>query len=401
MNGEHAVSEKLKAARKAAARKAFSEAKTLFAEVLQQSDMQSDIDIRLRHAYCAEQSGDYTDALASYRQAMITYRDIGEEAAAEKLLAKIEGLEQAGLEALESEKAESAPEIRPIGANAQPMERQTLIRRLCRLGIPKNLEAGEMLCQEGDPPAHMWLLRSGTLRVEVPGYEERAKMTPRADGFMLVGEGGFFTQQRRAATVIAEEASELVEISRDVVTVEQHADPSFAAAMDALLLDYWTEPVLARHEVFERINDVDRRRLAREFEKIEIDAGQTLIEPGEKQDAAYMLLAGCAFLMHADPRQGDDSLEDGSGAFTTSLFPADLINLGGLLHDFTSPYRVVAATPLQLLRLTREKFEPYTLRRSWIVDAIIKVTRKPAHLQLMKPDESYMWFIDRHIAGTD
>jgi CRP-like cAMP-binding protein len=397
MNIGHAVSEKLKAARKAVSRKSFSEAKILFAEVLQHSDMQSDIDIRLRHAYCAEQSGDYTDAVASYRQVVMSYRDCGENAAAEKLLAKIEGLEQAELEALENERAESAPEIRPIGVNVPPMERQALIQRLCQIGIPRHLGPGEMLCRVGDPPAHLWLLRSGSLRVEIQDYEEQAQMAPRDGGLMLVGEGGFFTQQRRAATVVAEDLAELVEISRDVVMVEQHADPSFAAALDALLLDYWTEPVLSRHDVFERINDIDRRRLACEFEKIEIDAGQTLIEAGEEQDAAYMLLSGCAFLMHADPTQGDDSLEDGTGAFTTSLFPADLINLGGLLQGFVSPYRVIAATPLQLLRLPRERFEPYTLRRSWIVDAIMKITRKPPHLQIQKPDESYLWYINRHV----
>ncbi|HXH64798.1 MAG TPA: cyclic nucleotide-binding domain-containing protein [Mariprofundaceae bacterium] len=400
MNTGHAISEKLRAARKAVSRRAFSEAKTLFAEVLQQEDMHADVDIRLRHAYCAEQSGDYTDAVTSYRHVVTTYRNAGENAAAEKLLAKIEDLEQAKVEALEREEAEAVPEIRHIGVNTPPMERQALIRRLCQLGIPKHLAAGEMLCQVGDPPAHLWLLRSGSLLVEIEDYEEQATMTPQQGGMVLVGEGGFFTQQRRAATVIAEQDAELFEISRDVVTVEQHADPSFAAAMDVLLLDYWTEPVLARHDVFERVNDVDRHRLASEFEKIEIDAGQTLIEAGEEQDTAYMLLSGCAFLMHADPNQGDDSLEDGAGSFTTSLFPADLINLGGLLHGFVSPYRVVAATPLQLLRLPREKFEPYTLRRSWIVDAIMKITRKPASRQVMKPDESYRWFIDRGIPAS-
>jgi CRP-like cAMP-binding protein len=392
------VSDKLRAARKAVSRRAFSEAKNLFAEVLAQEEMQADVDIRLRHAYCAEQSGDYTDALASYQRVVTCYRDSGENAAAEKLLAKIQDLEQAKLEVLENDKAESAPEIRPIGVNTPPMERQALIRRLCQLGIPKRLGSEEMLCQDGDPPTHLWLLRSGSLRVEVEGYEEQAHMSPPDGGMMLVGEGGFFTQQRRAATVIAEQPSKLFEISRDVVTVEQHADPSFAAGMDTLLLDYWIEPVLGRHEVFERINDIDRRRLAAEFEKIEVDAGQTLIEAGDEQDAAYMMLSGCAFLMHADPSQADDSLEDGAGSFTTSLFPADLINLGGLLHGFVSPYRVVAATPLQLLRLPRDRFEPYAMRRSWIIDAIMKIAGKSPHRQVLKPDESYRWFIDRDIA---
>jgi len=396
MNTGHAVSEKLKAARKAVSRKSFSEAKNLFAEVLKHTAMQSDIDIRLRHAYCAEQTGDFTDALASYRQVVMAYRDTGETAAAEKLLARIEDLEQAGQEALQSEKNESAPEIRALSVNVPPMERQALIRRLCQIGIPKHLEHGDMLYRAGDTPAQLWLLKSGTLNVQIDGYADQSQMTPRQEGMMLVGEGGFFTQQRRVATVTTDGVAELVEVSRDVVTIEQHADPSFASAMDALLLDYWIEPVLSRHDIFERVNDVDRRRLAHEFEKIEIDAGQTLIEPGEEQDAAYMLLSGCGFLTHAG-QDGSNTLMQDSGEFTTSLFAADMINIGGLLHGFVSPYRVVAATPLQLLRLSRERFEPYTMRRSWIIDAIKKVTRRPAHRQILKPDESYMWHVDRHV----
>ncbi|HXH72931.1 MAG TPA: cyclic nucleotide-binding domain-containing protein, partial [Mariprofundaceae bacterium] len=171
----------------------------------------------------------------------------------------------------------------------------------------------------------------------------------------------------------------------------------FALAIESIMRDKWVEPVLARNALFERINDIDRRRLAHAFKQIDLEPGTVLIEAGEEHDGAYMVRSGCMFFLHGETAEADDQLESSDGQML-SVLPGEMVHLGGLLRGFTSPYRVVAATPVQLLHLSRDVFEPFAMRRPWIIPAILKFSRRPAHLQVMQPEEAYLWSADRTIS---
>jgi len=392
------VMQLLRQARKAAFKKDFAAARALYAEVRTIPGMADDLDVSLRLAYCAEQAGDVDEALRIYREVVDTYRNTGEAGAAEALEAVIANLEQKDSEAsVDTASAAPADEGETLEP-PPPLDDSTLAMRLCEMGEMLHLLPGDVLCREGDTPDALWLLKHGTLEVQMPGYEEHDHLQAREGGLVLVGELGFFTMQRRSATLVATDSVDVYVVRSEMIHETCRHDAAFAAGMERLLRDRWVEPVLAQHAVFERINDVDRKRLAHAFESVEIEPGTTLIEAEQEHDGTYMVQTGCLFFMHAGDEDMDDKLEDTSdGALVTSVHPGDMVHLGGLLAGYKSQYRVVAATPSRLLRLSREKFEPFSLRRPWIVQAILKFSRRPVHLQVMHPDEDYMWMANRHI----
>lgn len=285
----------------------------------------------------------------------------------------------------------SAPSGQPEQAPIVAMDDHDLMQRLCAMGQPTLLRAGETLCRHGDVADGLWLLLEGKLSIHNPGYLEDSCIEARADTLVLVGENGLFTAQRRNADVTASCDSKLVAIS--ILSIRQRSteEPAFAEAMERLTRERWVEPVLSRHAVFERVNDIDRLRLAKTFQRMEISAGNILIHKGEDHDGAYLVLDGCLFVAF------ENNLEDAAAETIASAHPGDLIHLGGLLHEYKSPYLVQAATPATLLYLSRHDFEPYTLQRPWIIQAILQYIRRPAHLQVMHPEDEYLWTTNRHI----
>lgn len=377
----------LRQVRKAISQENYPEAEMLYEQILQMPEMADDLDIRVRYASCTEKNGNRDQAIDAYCEVLKIYYDRGEEGAA----ASIEKI----LKELRSKAAETEPEAVEETA-IEALNDAELMQRLCDMGKHVTPAAGEILCREGEMPESFWLLRHGSILVHLPDYDEPDTIYAKEGHLALVGELGFFTDQRRSADLEVASNAELFEIRSDDVRKERERDPAFGAAMQRLLYERWAEPVLTRHTVFERVNDIDRMRLMRTFDRITLGPGEVLIEAGEEHHYAYMLQSGCMFFMHPKDHM-DDTADSADGSVMTSIFPADMVHLGGLLAGYKSEYRVVTATPVKLLRLSQQDFEPFTLRRPWIIQAILQFSRRPAHLQLMKPEDDYLWKANRHV----
>jgi len=379
----------LRQARKAVSNESYSEAEELYASILAFPEMVDDLDIRLRYAYCAEKNENFDLAIQVYGEVVGTYHENSEKGAAEALEQVIEGLKNGGHEA----EPEAEPELIE---NVEPLEDAELMQQLCKMGELTTFNPGDMLCEEGDMPHTLWLMRSGSLTVHLPDYDEPDAIVVKDNHLALVGEIGFFTNQRRGAALEASSRSELFAVNTVEITSREEADPAFKHAMERLLRERWAEPVLAHHTVFERVNDIDRMRLMNAFERITVEPGTILINDGEEHNNTYMLQSGCMFFMHSQ-EQTNEGFETDDGSMTNSIFPGEIIHIGGLLKEYKSEYKVVTATPVVLLRLSQKVFEPFTLRRPWIIQAILRFSRRPAHLQIMRPEDDYLWKADRHV----
>jgi len=376
----------LRSARKAVSSENFQEAEGLYEKILAFPEMADDLDARLRYAYCTEKNGNIEQAMAAYSEVLQIYRESGDDGAAASLEKIVEKLRQ-GPEA----EVEDAAEV-----DIEALDDAELMRRLCDMGELGLFHPGDVLCREGEMPDRLWLLQKGLLTVRMPDYDEPDSIDVKEGHLTLVGELGFFTNQRRSADVEAATLSEIYAVKTSDIRQEQQKDPAFKAGMQRLLIERWAEPVLTRHTVFERVNDIDRMRIMKNFKRVSMGPGMTLIEAGEEHPYAYMLQSGCMFFMHSKDEPNDKTDTDGGGLMT-SIFPGDMIHLGGLLQDYKSDYRVVTATPVQLLRLSQEDFEPFTYRRPWIIQAIRRFSQRPTNLQVMKPEEDYLWKANRYV----
>jgi len=368
----------MRQARKAANKEQYEEACSLYQQLLDSDAMKGNLDIQLRLAWCHEHLGQIDEASTLYQGVIKQYKDDGELGAAKALQKSVDAL------------------FKPVDTEEEGVEVQ-LMEALQAMGQEIELLPDDMLCKAGDMPDTLWLLLLGTLTVHMPDYteDEPDKLCAQVGEFVLVGELGLFTEQRRYASVYAEGSCRLCAIPSK--SIRACKDLAFQAGMERLLRKHWVDPVLAQHAIFERVNDVDRLRLSRSLEIIELEPGQCLIEAKEEHDGAYLLQMGCLFFLHDTASPIDDELDDENGNLLSSVVPGDMIHMGGLLHGYQSPYRIVAATPVRLLRLSLEAFELFSLRRPWIVQAVVHYCRRPVHLQVMRPKDDYLWKSNRHI----
>jgi len=380
------LSRLLRQARKAVSREAYHEAEELYASIIEFPEMADDLDTRLRYAYCAEKTENLQQAIETYNEVVAIYHQSGEEGAAAALEQTIEGLKNRPDEEEEPQQEEAC--------EVEALNDTELMQQLCEMGELISLSPGDMLCHEGDMPHTLWLMRSGSLAIHLPDYDEPDSITAEDGHLTLIGEIGFFTGQRRVADVEVTAAAELFAVNGADILKRRESDPAFRGGMERLLLERWAEPVLAHHTVFERINDIDRMRLMHAFKRITVGPGETLIEEGEEHASTYMLQSGCLFFMHSHP---DEGFKTHDGSMTVCIFPGEMIHLGGLLKGYRSEYKVLTATPVKLLRLSQEEFEIFTMRRPWITQAILRFSHRPAHLQIMRPEDDYLWKADRHV----
>jgi len=383
----------LRKARKAAHSGDYCTAEKVYRNLREIPQFKNDVDVTLRFAYCAERTGDYTEALSAYEEALAEYKIGGDDGAAEVVNGLIH---QIRLHLEEGAHAAKNNIGLPLTLEKAP-EDANVMKSLMRAGKKRFLNSGDTLCQQGDPSNHVWFLTEGKIEVHVPDYVDTDVLTGQKNAPYILGELGYFTGQRRAATLVAKSYTEVIEVSVKNIVAMCAKDIRLALGIERMFRERLVERVLSRHAIFERVNDVDRRRMALAFKYLELGPGEVLIEPDIEHDGAYLIQSGCLLLK---PSKSDQKSDPGAD-YITSMFPGDMIHLGGLLHGYIPHYQVTTATPVRLLHLNSERFEPFTLRRPWIVQDILKHSRKPPHRQVMRPDEDYLWYVNRKINLPD
>jgi len=234
----------MRQARKAASKEEYEEARGLYQQLLDSDAMQGNLDVQLRLAWCYEHLGQIDEASNLYQGVIKQYKDDGELGAAEALQKSMDALFNP------AEAEEEVTEVQEVVA----LDKLELMQALQEMGQEIELQPGDMLCKAGDMPDTLWLLLLGTLTVHMPDYteDEPDKLCAQVGEFVLVGELGVFTEQRRCASVYAEGLCRLCAIPAK--SIRACKDLSFQAGMEWLLRKYWVDPVLAQHAIFERVN---------------------------------------------------------------------------------------------------------------------------------------------------
>jgi len=306
------------------------------------------------------------------------------------------------------------------------------------MGERETLYPTEVLCEDGDIADKIWLIEEGIVDVFMSERAEKFSLEPKEGSFILLGELGLFTRQRRNARLVAYTTVKCFVVDIKEIDERQQRDIPFNTAMQRLLRERWIDPVLKQHSVFDSISDVERGYLIVSFESVSLKAGETLASVGQEQDGAYLLQSGCMFLIHddeesvsakaesvdhaaeaeepvdiaeyADYVEYADYLEyaeyveythtehSGDVNMMTGIHPGDFVQLSGLLEGYKSKYRIEAVTNVQLLYLSRKKFEIFSKPRPWVAEAIERYSLRPAHLQVMRPLDDYFWLTNRDIS---
>ncbi|MDQ6967748.1 MAG: cyclic nucleotide-binding domain-containing protein [Mariprofundaceae bacterium] len=368
-------------ARDAAAKGDFQMARKLYSELWQSPTWKHDTDVQLSYAYSCERTGDYTEALQAYKALMGSSVNrpnlAGEQDVAEESMTR--------LRELMGDVGESEDNA-VIDVNRDAAE-AAFVTRLFTHGYSRSLLPGDVLCHEGEPAGHMWLLQDGTIDAVLP-HQVTSKLTGAENRPCLMGELAYFTGLRRSATLCCATAVKVIELPYEDIRALLEKDKSLYEMMDYLFRHRLVAHILSRHQIFKLFNEPDRKRLTSVFENTLTKSGQMLIEQGEDHPHAYMVQSGVLLLL--DCSQGEEQL-------LGSVQPGDFFHLGGLLRGHHAAYKVLSGTPSHLLRLPRHDFEPFMLQRPWLIGAILKHVRLSSREQVLRPDAGNVWGADNYI----
>ncbi len=375
------VQELYRQAREAMAKGNYRLARELFARLWESPTWQADHELQRLYAFACERTGDYTEALEVYRRMMESYRAAGEleEAAiAEEAMVRFREL------AAEVERDAAFRKVDLLGED----EEGEWLERLFAMGYDRRLKPGEVLCRAGDVARTMWLLLRGAVEVSVPDAPVET-LQGRPDRPCLLGELGYFTNMRRAATLTCATAVHLKELPYERLAAYERAHPEAARVLDGLYRRRILFPLLSRHEIFKRIHEPDRKRLAAMFARTQAHPGEVVVPEKSEHPYAYFVQAG-VLLVLARGEKGHERL-------VGAAHPGDIVHLGGLLRGFRSRYAVVAGSPARLLRLARERFEPLMVKRPWLIKAILQQSRMAEKPEIMHPEAHNLWAFDRYV----
>ncbi|QRO00254.1 cyclic nucleotide-binding domain-containing protein [Archangium violaceum] len=274
-----------------------------------------------------------------------------------------------------------APGATAPAADAEALPRVPLFSQLAREPFvelvgsvePRSFRPGQSLITEGEPGRSTFALVEGQVDVmrQMEGGERRTLAS--------LGEGEFFgeialvSESPRLATVVATRPTVALELSRTRVERLALKHPMVGETAQAFYRERLLANVLRSNPVFSALAPPQRQALSRIFELRTVEAGQIIIEQGQRGEALYLLLTGQCSPVLRQP--------DGRQKAFSSLREGDVFGEISLLLGRPASASVRADTQCHLLRLGREAFEQHVLSQPSVRAALMRLgTERLLHI---------------------
>ncbi len=135
---------------------------------------------------------------------------------------------------------------------------QDHLRLLAFSAIRRDLDAGTVLFQRGEPAASGFVVATGQVELRA-GDEGRGKVLATCRRGYLIGEVPLFIEGKRPATAIATDAATVLELTRDLVLRMMTEYPQVAMRIRASLGDRVAGTIEELRRVREALLRIDTR----------------------------------------------------------------------------------------------------------------------------------------------
>jgi CRP-like cAMP-binding protein len=254
------------------------------------------------------------------------------------------------------ERARSLPRI-PLLSSLSPADLRHVIERVAL----RDCVSGDVILREGEPGGSLFVVVSG--RVQVVGQG------PPARELASLGEGAFFgelallTDFPRSATVVAREPTQLIEISRELVSEIVRRSPEVLKTLLRFFRDRLLDRLLASSALFSSFAPDQARALAERFVFLELEPGMRVIVEGERVPGLFVLLCGVARVTRG-------------AAEMTRLGPGDVFGEISLLGRGPATATIETHTKCWALELPREQFQEIMVTYPQILEYVSDVAER-------------------------
>jgi len=335
----------------------------------------SDLRSRFKMAEVLERLGRKEEAVQDYRKVAEGYATEGfllQAISVNKIILRINpSLKDVNdrLAQLYNEKYQEAkprhpfPQI-PLFSELQDQEIQSLVSQV----RVKTFQNEETICQEGEAGHSLMVISRGEVAI-YKQISERQEMRVRSlkEGDFF-GEFGFFTDQKRHATVRALMESEVLEISREGLNDIISAHPRIHEVLYDLYKHRVLDLFLSVSPLFASLSSLERDEVFKKFRLIPVPEETLIFNGGDPPGSLYLIKSGEVEIFIRNPKREKVNLSNLKGG--------DFFGEIGPL--FNKPRMASAKTvqPSELLELTKEDLEACLLQFPQIRETLKEITVK-------------------------
>ena len=211
--------------------------------------------------------------------------------------------------------------------------------------------AGEVVLREGELGTSFFAVAAGRVRVEKARPEGPLVLAHLGEGTFF-GEMALLSGAQRAASVVAEEPTELLEIEATALVELAHRHPQVAGALTAFYRQRLLENALVTSPFFRPFGRADRLALARRFRTRGYEPGATLVAEGAPSPALFVVLSG-----ELDVTRAAGAAPGTAPALVARLAEGDVFGEMSCLSKGSASATVTARRRSTLLELPRADFD--------------------------------------------
>jgi cAMP-dependent protein kinase regulator len=208
---------------------------------------------------------------------------------------------------------------------------------------------GSPICKEGGEGDSLFVISRGEAAVTkgIPGGREVWVRNLRVGDFF--GEFGFFTDQKRHATVKALSECEMLEISRKDLDQLMKTHRRVKDVLENLFKERVLDLFLALSPLFSPLTSAEREEVFKRFRLHKVPAETVLFQRGDPPESLYMIKSGQVEIF-ARSREGKKII-------VSKMRSGNILGEIGLLFSRTRMASARTTQASELLELTREDLE--------------------------------------------
>lgn len=212
----------------------------------------------------------------------------------------------------------------------------------------RELVKDEMAIEQGEEGREAFVVVRGTLRAERSNREDDATVLAVLGPGAIFGEMALVSEAPRAASVIAQEPTQLLVATREELENIAKDEPAIGKELGAYCRSRMISNLLRTSALLRAVPAADRDELVSRFKARSFSEGEMLVEEGQDSGGLFLIASGAVRVTKDDP--------DGDQLVLAELGPGEVVGEVGVVLRKPALATVVATFPTVALELSRDAF---------------------------------------------
>ena len=264
---------------------------------------------------------------------------------------------------------QAAPHPKKVPAKKVPLfddlSQEAFVELVNKLGYHRHVP-GQLIIKEGDPGRSFFIIVEGKVRIFKVGPDEKEITLAHLGEGAFFGEMALLSGAPRTANVVAEEDTEILEVTDTVLRELAGKYPQVVSSLKNFYRQRLLNNVMAISPLFKDFDPAERKSIAEKFKMKQASDREVLITEGKNSDGLYVVLHGAVLVAKQDKHPIE----------LAKLKEGDIFGEMSLLTRKPATATVTAQGNSILLRLPRENFQELVLTHPQILELVSELTEK-------------------------